>query len=78
MSATRMMNNGQIAYVEPQTCCERNAPWTVPIKMNGSTNATFVRCGMLNTANTKETTNRKGHKASNRSARSDESASMIR
>src|SRR6266566_7904221 len=33
MPANRIMNSGQRAYVEPQSCCERKAPFTVPIKM---------------------------------------------
>src|SRR5260370_24403581 len=37
--AHRIMNKGQRAYVEPHTCCERNAPFTVAMRINGRASA---------------------------------------
>ena len=41
--AQRSMKRGQSAYVEPHTCCDRNAPFTVAIRINGRTSS--IPCG---------------------------------
>src|ERR1700719_3899460 len=68
--AKRIMNRGQIAYVEPQTCCDRKAPCTVATRMIGRRSAIpggaapAVR-RKLHTADAKETTKRNGHSSKN-------------
>src|SRR5882762_2162623 len=81
VQAHRIMNRGQRAYVEPQTCCDRKAPCTVTIKINGRTStipgaATPAGLRRLHKADARETTKRNGHSARSRSARSAGSLSI--
>src|SRR5712691_10836691 len=76
--ASRIMNSGQIAYVDPQSCCDMKAPLMAPIRISGSARENPVRRLIVSTATTKETTSSIGHRASNRSALSDASGSRSR
>src|ERR1041384_5043981 len=66
--ATRMIHSGQSAYVEPQSCCERNAPCAAAINTNGKTRAVPLRRLKVKIANADETINMNGQTASRRSA----------
>src|SRR5882757_4327900 len=79
--AHRIMNKGQRAYVEPHTCCERNAPFTVAMRINGRASAIPDRSVLasrrkLQKAEAKETTSTNGHSARSCSTRSDGSPSV--
>src|SRR5882757_2593792 len=80
--AHRIMNKGQRAYVEPHTCCERNAPFTVAMRINGRASAIPDRSVLasrrkLQKAEAKETTNTNGHSARSCSTRSGGSLSVM-
>ena len=36
ISATSSMSNGQMAYVEPQSCCDMNVPWMAASRTSGT------------------------------------------
>src|ERR1700730_8730787 len=78
--AHRIINDGQSAYVEPHTCCDRNAPFTVAIRINGSASAipgrSILARRKLHKANASETTKTNGHSARSCSARSAGSLSV--
>src|SRR5258708_27229609 len=66
--AHKIMNRGQRAYVEPHTCCDRNAPFTVAIRINGRVSAIPDRSVLasrrkLQKTDAKETTSTNGHNA---------------
>src|SRR5258705_10292425 len=82
VQAHRIMNKGQRAYVEPHTCCERNAPLTVAMRINGRASAIPDRSVLASRRKAKkedanETTNTNGHSARSCSTRSGGSLSVM-
>src|SRR5438270_13600212 len=74
--ATRIVHSGQIAYVEPQSCCERKAPCAVAINTIGKTKDVPLRLLKLSIADTNDAISMNGQRARRRSALSDGSRSM--
>src|SRR5205807_7492365 len=73
--AIRIMNSGQIAYVEPQSCCDINAPLMAAIRMKGNTRRIPARRLIVRTDTTNAVIKSSGQRSINRSARSEASLS---
>src|SRR5205807_8557816 len=76
VAATKIIPSGQIAYVDPQSCWDMNAPLIAAIKMKGSVPARFARRLIVAIEMMKLAIKITGHIPSRRSARSD--ASVLR
>src|SRR5262249_23706708 len=72
------IRRGHSAYVEPQSCCDRNEPWIVPMIMKGRTALMPQLRRSLQSAKMVETIRTKGHTPNKRSALSEESSSSNR
>src|SRR5438309_1979508 len=69
--ASRIKNSGQMAYVDPHSCCDIKAPLMAPITMNGRNSENPVLRLMVITAAIKEMISKTGQRASSRSALSE-------